>query len=171
MTGNNTPTDDERDGLAKAMCAIETRSKAATLEEVQSGIQRWTRHRYEADQLIEELADYGLTLRRSEGPEPSAEGWSTEDRRNAEAEAKHRWYVEESRTRTSQRDFDNFNQGCINGFMLGAEWWKAMHPAAPKPQGEPSDAQEAVRRLKDSGVGAYMILAAVTKVYDMETKP
>lgn len=33
-----------------------------------------------------------------------------------------------------------------------------------------SDAQETVRRLKDSGVGAYTILAAVSKVYDMEAK-
>lgn len=69
----NTPTNDERDGLAKAMCAIETRSKAATLEEVQAGIQRWTRHRYEADRLIGELADYGLILRSSEPQgEPSS---------------------------------------------------------------------------------------------------
>lgn len=39
-----------------------------------------------------------------------------------------------------------------------------------EPQSEPTDAQEAVRRLKEAGVGAFMILAAVTKVYDMETK-
>lgn len=69
----DTPTDDEREALAKAMCAIETRSKAATLEEVQAGIQRWTRHRYEADRLIEELAEYGFSLRRSEVPKSSAE--------------------------------------------------------------------------------------------------
>lgn len=53
----------------------------------------------------------------------------------------------------------------VSGFVEGALW----KPREAK--GEPSDAQEAVRRLKDSGVGAYMILAAVTKVYDMETKP
>ncbi|UOQ58114.1 hypothetical protein MUN78_04510 [Leucobacter allii] len=52
----------ERDGLAKALCAIEMRSKAATLEEVVAGIERWTRHRHEADRLIEELYDYGLCL-------------------------------------------------------------------------------------------------------------
>ncbi|MEJ6554044.1 hypothetical protein PQI51_03275 [Microbacterium esteraromaticum] len=39
-----------------------------------------------------------------------------------------------------------------------------------EPQGEPSDAEGSVRRLKESGVGAYMILAAVTKVYDMGVK-
>lgn len=66
MTGgavSTPPADDVRDGMAKAMCAVETRSKAATLEEVQSGIQRWTRHRYEAECLIAELADYGLEVR------------------------------------------------------------------------------------------------------------
>lgn len=61
-----------------------------------------------------------------------SEGWSTEDRRNAEAEAKRRWHVEEPRTRTTQEGFDNFNQGCINGFRLGAEWWKATHTEPAK---------------------------------------
>jgi len=65
------PTDDERDGMAKALCAIETRSKAATLEEAQVGIQRWMRHRYEAERLIEELADGGFEVRRSVQGEPS----------------------------------------------------------------------------------------------------
>lgn len=57
------------DRMAQAMCAVETRSKAATLEEVQAGIQRWTRHRYEAEQLLAELADYGLSVVR-EGVTP-----------------------------------------------------------------------------------------------------
>lgn len=61
---------EERDALAKAMCAIETRSKAASLEEVQAGIQRWTRHRYEAERLMEELADAGLELRYQKHPKP-----------------------------------------------------------------------------------------------------
>lgn len=62
-----------RDGLARAMCAVETRSKAATLEEVQSGIQRWTRHRYEAERLLAELADLGLEVRAvTERPDPLA---------------------------------------------------------------------------------------------------
>lgn len=52
-----------RDGMAKAMCAIEARSKAASLEEVQAGIQRWMRHRWEAERLIAELADYGFEVR------------------------------------------------------------------------------------------------------------
>ncbi|WP_114589400.1 hypothetical protein [Microbacterium arborescens] len=50
------------DGLARALCAIETRSKAATLEEVADGIQRWTRHRYEAAQLLDELRDHGFDV-------------------------------------------------------------------------------------------------------------
>ncbi|GAB2699530.1 hypothetical protein BKA24_001814 [Microbacterium marinum] len=62
--------DDERDALAKAMCAVENRSKAASLEEVQAGIQRWTRHRYEADRLIDELADAGYEVRARKHPEP-----------------------------------------------------------------------------------------------------
>lgn len=61
--------DELRDAVAKAMCAIETRSRAATLEEVQKGIQRWTRHRYEAERLIEELADYGVLVRKHPEPE------------------------------------------------------------------------------------------------------
>lgn len=57
------------DRMAQAMCAVETRSKAATLDEVQAGIQRWTRHRYEAEQLLAELTDYGLSVVR-EGVTP-----------------------------------------------------------------------------------------------------
>ncbi|ONI65668.1 hypothetical protein CSIV_05155 [Microbacterium sp. CSI-V] len=60
--------EDVRDRMAQAMCAVETRSKAATLEEVQAGIQRWTRHRYEAERLIAELADYGLMVALSSPP-------------------------------------------------------------------------------------------------------
>ena len=56
--------DEVRDAVAKAMCAIETRSKAASLEEVQAGIQRWMRHRHEAERLIEELSDYGVEVRK-----------------------------------------------------------------------------------------------------------
>ena len=37
-------------------------------------------------------------------------------------------------------------------------------------QAEPSDATEVVERMKAAGVGAYSILAAVSKVYEMETK-
>lgn len=65
------------DGVAKAMCAVETRSKAATLEEVQSGIQRWTRHRHEAERLIDELRDYGLTVQMVETP-------TTDDRHDSD---------------------------------------------------------------------------------------
>ncbi|MDF2899683.1 MAG: hypothetical protein K0Q46_6469 [Rhodococcus erythropolis] len=50
------------DRVAQALCTVETRSKAVSLEEVQAGIQRWTRHRYEAERLIEELRDQGLTV-------------------------------------------------------------------------------------------------------------
>lgn len=56
------------DAIAKAMCNVETRSKAASLEEVQAGIQRWTRHRYEAERLIEELTDGGVHVALSTPP-------------------------------------------------------------------------------------------------------
>lgn len=57
MTGNT-----ERDALAQALCRIETRSRAVSLAEVQAGIQRWTRHRYEAERLLGELRDDGWIL-------------------------------------------------------------------------------------------------------------
>ncbi|MDF2506246.1 MAG: hypothetical protein K0Q52_105 [Microbacterium sp.] len=56
------------DCVAQAMCSVEARSKGATLEEVQTGIQRWTRHRYEAERMVEELRDYGLEVRRPSPP-------------------------------------------------------------------------------------------------------
>lgn len=62
-------TDETRDAVAQAMCAVEVRSKAASLEEVHAGIQRWTRHRYEAERLLEELADGGFEVR---APAPPA---------------------------------------------------------------------------------------------------
>ncbi len=55
-------TEDLRDALAKALCAVEMRSKAATIEEVVEGVERWTRHRYEAERLMVELVDYGVAL-------------------------------------------------------------------------------------------------------------
>lgn len=48
--------------------------------------------------------------------------------------------------------------------------WVLCSCQRAEPQGEPSDAQAAVQRLKNAGVGAFMILAAVTKVYEMEAK-
>lgn len=55
-------SDGVRDRVAQAMCLIEVRSTASTLEEVAAGIPRWTRHRYEAERLIEELAEHGLKI-------------------------------------------------------------------------------------------------------------
>lgn len=64
-------SDNERDGMAMALCVVETRSRAASLEEVQAGIQRWTRHRHEAERLIEELADAGFEVCQIVESEPS----------------------------------------------------------------------------------------------------
>lgn len=108
----------------------------------------------------------GNGFRRSEVPEPSVEGPAFIAIMPPSPETSKRWYsmyclvcgVEEMMADTAddprlldRRDEHN----------------RERHA---EPQGEPSDAQEAVRRLKESGVGAFMILAAVTKVYDMETK-
>ena len=79
-----------RDAVAKAMCAIETRSKAASLEEVQAGIQRWMRHRHEAERLIEELSDYGLEVRKR--PEPEWE--YVPGHRWVDRDGKERWFVQ-----------------------------------------------------------------------------
>lgn len=81
-----------------------------------------------------------------------SEGWSTEDRRNAEAEAKSRWPIHEAHTFDTERDQIIFQQGCINGFMLGAEWWKATQQAAPTPsEGEREAAEEAEERWWNGG--------------------
>jgi len=73
-------------------------------------------------------------------PEPTAEPWSTEDRREAVAEGLRRWSVQGQHDRVEQRDHDLYGMGARQGFALGAEWWKSTH-AAPEPQGEPSDSQ------------------------------
>lgn len=75
---------------------------------------------------------------------------------------------------TIQRDvrvLANLDPGELGGIVARALEPDEYGHLPAEPQGEPSDAQEAVRRLKESGVGAFMILAAVTKVYGMETKP
>lgn len=65
-------TEDLRDALAKALCAVEMRSKAATIEEVVEGVERWTRHRYEAERLMVELVDYGVALAVLSAPQEAA---------------------------------------------------------------------------------------------------
>lgn len=104
---------------------------------------------------------------RSEVPEPSAEDWEPvlADVYITEAErallVQRLWQMQPVTPVNRHAIIDSLLQS------LNIKWGDS----APEQQGEPSDAQEAVRRLRDSGVGAYMILAAVTKVYDMETKP
>ena len=47
-------------------------------------------------------------------------GWSTEDRQESKQEAERRW------SRPVAREAEQrYQSGCINGFMLGAEWQKA----------------------------------------------
>lgn len=55
-------TDEVRDMVAQAMCRIEVRSSAKSLEEVQAGIPLWVRYRYEAERLIDELAEFDLDI-------------------------------------------------------------------------------------------------------------
>lgn len=113
-----TPTDDERE----------------TLDQIVREHDGWWPETRDAI-----LAQY---VRRSEVPEPSAEGWSTEDRREALAEGLRRWSVQGQHDRVEQRDHDLYGMGARQGFALGAEWWKASHPGSA-PQGEPSDARHA----------------------------
>lgn len=119
-----TPSDDERTYLAGA---------------IRSGF-----YGLDADNPDDEdfaIADAVLAagFHRSEVPEPSAEAWSTEDRREALAEGLRRWSIEGQHDRVDQRDHDLYGMGARQGFALGAEWWKSTR-AALEPHGEPSDA-------------------------------
>lgn len=147
----HTPTDDERERaerlVARLLPARQTPGTAAN--------------------IVRYLTEAGL-LSHSEVPEPNAEGY-------AEFED---WEQEMFRHQPVLSMADGSIAGCQcldRVFVKGEDW--GTHLATiitsritAEPQGEPSDAQETVRRLKAAGVGAYMILAAVTNVYDMETK-
>lgn len=54
--------DDVRSLVAQAMCRIEVRSRAKSLEEVAAGIPLWTRYIYEAERLIDELKEFDLDV-------------------------------------------------------------------------------------------------------------
>lgn len=59
---------------------------------------------------------------RATGPDAAKlpEAWSTEDRQESRQEAERRW------SRPVAREAEQrYQSGCINGFMLGAEWQKA----------------------------------------------
>lgn len=102
----NWKSDPLLDGVAQALCAVEVLSKAATLEEVADGIQRWTRHRYEAERLVAELRDYGIEARLI--PEPT-----TDDER----EALDLEDVREAFTASDRWDGDEAEQSIILRFI------------------------------------------------------
>ncbi|WP_025105159.1 hypothetical protein [Microbacterium paraoxydans] len=136
-----TPTDDEREAQGWREAAL---------------------YAEEADSQDDFMTGWRTADRtRSEVPEPSAEGWSTEDRREALAEGLRRWSVHPQHDRVEQRDHDLYGMGARQGFALGAEWWKATHPAAVEPQGEPSDADV------DRGVAAFIR----SGYYEAESQP
>lgn len=69
--------------------------------------------------------------------------WSTEDRREAEAEAKRRFMEWDG---SDDEGVQRFGAGSVNGFILGAEWWESRRTV----QGEPTDAQV------NAALGAYI---------------
>lgn len=101
----HTPTGDERDDLAHLIRNAESDGPifASTL----------------ADMIL------AAGFRRSEASEPQGEstdgerGWSTADRQAASDEA-HRRFDEWAETRGQ-----DIAGASINGFILGAEWWKS----------------------------------------------
>jgi len=50
------------ESLAKSMNAIESRRHAATIDQLATRLGQWQRHLYEAERLLDELADYGMTV-------------------------------------------------------------------------------------------------------------
>jgi len=60
------------DTMAKVLCRIESRRTGRSFDEVVApSIELWMRHRYEAEQLIEEMADWGYLIRAVDSdPEP-----------------------------------------------------------------------------------------------------
>lgn len=50
------------EGFAKAMNAIEARTHGKTLDDVARMREKWRRHLYEAERLVNELADFGATV-------------------------------------------------------------------------------------------------------------
>lgn len=85
----------------------------------------------ESDPSADEHRDVIGFLRENATELGIVEGWSTEDRREATGEALERWGGP-SHDRLNQRDHDLYAMGARQGFVLGAEWWKAMHPI-PEP--------------------------------------
>lgn len=70
------------DTMAKILCRIESRRTGRSFDEVVApGIELWTRHRYEAEQLLEELSDWCFPVARTVDPEPwvdqDGDRWST----------------------------------------------------------------------------------------------
>lgn len=146
----HTPTDDEREALIDVMVMTKLSDFAAT--------DMSTIH-----QAVDAILKSDVwRFRRIEVPEPSAEAAALVD---AVMGAMDRWSV------NANLDGDDEPGLWVPRVRVEAAIDSVPLPFVAEPQGEPYDAQEAVRRLRDSGVGAYMILAAVTKVYDMETKP
>lgn len=76
------------------------------------------------------------------------EGWSTEDRQESKQEAERRWVDERSGYKS------DYNRGCINGFILGAEWQKAretfisFRSIADEARAERDAALEAIERVR-----------------------
>ena len=61
------------DALAKIQCAIEGRTHGFSLDEVVApGIERWTRHRYEAEILLRDIREAGYVFEEAHAKELDA---------------------------------------------------------------------------------------------------
>jgi hypothetical protein len=60
--GNETVTLSVVEALAKSLNAIESRQRAVTIDDLPWRLEQWRRHLYEAECLLYELSDFGMTV-------------------------------------------------------------------------------------------------------------
>jgi hypothetical protein len=70
------------DTMAKILCRLESRRTGRSIDEVVAPrVELWMRHRYEAEQLLEELSDWGYpTIRTTPTPERPVGAESEQER-------------------------------------------------------------------------------------------
>lgn len=174
----HTPTDDERAIFDAIAGRLGEHSQVRNYEIADSGeYETKLRGPVDVEVLAEWLLPTVLGFRRSEVPEPSDESvpcpecgqprpfgldFMCLDCNGVRYVSENDWYAHHGCGFEEEWKYQREAREAIAEHLASCDW--------SEPQGKPSDAQEAVRRLKEAGVGSYMILAAVTKVYDMETK-
>lgn len=79
-----------------------------------------------------------------EGDVREPAGWNTEDRQEALAEAERRF---DGWLNSCDGGMRWYGGGCVNAFVIGAEWQKARTPPVPvEPKAEPSEEPETAQR-------------------------